>query len=128
MISVDCHELTNQEQLALASSISDSLSGRALALIDKDKIVLDVLKGPGPALDEVEAIVRRWTAGQQDSEYYGVEVQENTIIIKSPDPVAATHRRRVNPLPDNLKQCPFCAFVTPYDELYIVHVRSHGMT
>ncbi len=41
MISIDCSELSADEKLALASSISDALAGVALALIRGESIVFD---------------------------------------------------------------------------------------
>ena len=128
MITIDCHELTVDEKLALASEISDELAGVALALIKDGDIVIDQL-GRG-ALDPgaVEAVVTDFVSRRVDASNYSVEREEDFIVVHSPDPIAAKHGRRQNRLPDNVKICPFCSFVTPYEELYVVHVRSHGFT
>ena len=125
MLEIDCEELTADERLALASSISEELAGAALALIKGDGIVFDSV-GQGevdPAT--VEAAVRRFVSRRRDAEHYSVEREGDRIIVRSPDPIAALHGRRQDELPPNVKKCPYCPFVTPYEELYTVHVRAH---
>jgi hypothetical protein len=46
MIEVDCSELTQEEQRALAASISDELQGESLALVKGSSIVIDRISGP----------------------------------------------------------------------------------
>lgn len=127
-LRIDCKELTMDEELALASSISDSLKGRGIALVNGDKIVLDSF-GEGE-LDEkaVEAVVSEFVAHRKGHEFYSVERNGDSIVVHSADPVAAAGRRPTEKLPPNLLKCPFCSFVTPYQELYVVHTRSHGFT
>jgi hypothetical protein len=55
-ITLDCSELTNDELPALASEISDSLEGKALALLDNKKIVLDELGKDEVSVEEVERV------------------------------------------------------------------------
>jgi hypothetical protein len=50
-----------------------------------------------------------------------------TLVVHSADPVAASQKRTTEKLPPNLFKCPFCSFVTPYEELYTVHTRLHGL-
>ena len=128
MIRVDCHELTRDEQLAIASELSDALAGRAVALVDDHRLVLDSMRGPEPDVAEIEAIVRSYISRRPKAAEYSIDRAGDVLTVRSPDPIAATHGQRRSPLPDNLKQCPFCSFVTPYDELLTVHVRSHGFT
>lgn len=128
MIRVDCHELTRDEQLAIASEVSDALAGRAVALVDDHSLVLDSMRGPEPKVAEVEAIIRTYISRRPKASEYSIERVGDALTVRSPDPIAANHRQRRSPLPDNLKQCPFCSFVTPYDELLTVHTRSHGFT
>ena len=47
MITTECGELTQDEKLALASTISDSLQGRAFALVRGDDIAIDDLPKAG---------------------------------------------------------------------------------
>jgi len=126
MITIDCHEISTDEQLALASSISDALQGKGVALTRDKDIVIDSLLGPPPDFVEVEAMVRRFIGKRHDSTHYSVERIGDMLVVHSPDPMKAARGRRSAQLPENLKKCPFCGFVTPYDELYNVHLRSHG--
>ena len=127
MIDVDCREMTVDEQIALASAISDGLAGRAVALVKDTKIVLDTLSGTVPA-GEVLALVRTFVSKRGEAEHYSVELSGEEITVHTPDPLARSRGRRDTGqlLPPNLLKCPFCSFVTPYQELYFVHVRAHG--
>ena len=40
LLEVDCSEMTLDDQLALASAISDGLGGRAVALVKDDRLAL----------------------------------------------------------------------------------------
>ena len=126
MITIDCHELSADEQLALASAISDVLQGRGIALTRDKDIVIDPIMGPLPDFAEIEAIVRRFIGKRHESSHYSVESLGDMLVIHSPDPIKAAHGRRPALLPDNLMKCPLCGFVSPYEELYNVHLRSHG--
>jgi len=125
-VEIDCSELTGDEQLALAGDITGALGGKAMALPNGRKIVFDSLSGE--KLDEraIEAAVADFIARRKDSSLYSTERDGDTVIIHSPDPVKARHHPVVEKLPPNLFKCPFCSFVTPYEELYVVHYRSHG--
>lgn len=126
MIEVDCTELTADEQLALAGALNESLQGSGMALLKGRKIVLDDLSDS--PLDErvVTATIANFVERRRDSAHYSVERSGDRIIVHSPDPLAAARGRKLNGLPPNLRQCPFCPFVTPYEEAYVVHMRSHG--
>jgi len=126
MLELDCHELTLDEQLALASSISDSLAGRALALVSDSKIVFDTLSGSTLRPDEVETALRAFISRRKDAALYSVEGNGETLTVHSPDPLARGHGRKEGQLPGNLLMCPFCPFITQYQETYNIHVRSHG--
>ncbi len=154
-VHIDCRELTMDEELALASEISDSLNGEGIALVDGEKIVFDFF-GRG-RLDEraVESVVSAFVAQRKGHEFFSVERVGDSLVIHSADPVVAMRRRTTEKLPPNLLRlgdsvlvnssdpavsrkraaeklppnlfkCPFCSFVTPYEELYAVHTRSHG--
>lgn len=126
IISIDCSELTVDEQIALASAVSDGLSGKGVALIKDDTIVLDLLSNDISS-DEVVRLVKGWVSKRKDAELYSVETDEDEIVVHSPDPLSRSRGRKDTGqlLPENLLKCPYCAFVTPYRELYDVHVRSH---
>ena len=129
MTQVEGSEMTVDEQLALASAISDGLAGRAVALINGTRIVLDEVQGKAdPA--EVERIARDFASRRKDPQEWSVEASGSSIVVRSADPLSRSRGRRDTGqlLPDNLFKCPFCPFVTPYEELYVVHYRSHGFT
>jgi hypothetical protein len=125
VLEIDCTELTADEKLALASQISDELEGRALALTKSDSIVLDELTDEKVEVWTLRAIVEDFVSHRKDAEHYSVEVNGESILVHSADPVAAMRRKTENSLPPNLRQCPYCAFITEYEEEYVVHVRSH---
>ncbi|HMD79214.1 MAG TPA: hypothetical protein VKF39_04440 [Nitrososphaerales archaeon] len=125
-MEIDCTELTGDEQLALAGEITGALGGKAIALPKGRKIAFDTVSGPAPDERAVEAAVADFLARRNDASHYSFEVEGDTIIVRSPDPLAASHSRGVERLPPNLMKCPFCGFVTQYEELYVVHYRSHG--
>jgi hypothetical protein len=128
LIKIDCSEMSTEEQLALASEISDSLSGRALALVNGRFIELDVMSAPGPDIASVEALVLKFVSSKKDARYYSVERDGDRLLVRTPDPIAGKRGQKPPGLPDNLMKCPFCGFVTPYQEMYTVHVRAHGFT
>jgi len=119
--------MTVDEQIALASAISDGLSGRGMALVKDAMIVIDTISGKISAGDVLE-LVRNFVTKRKDAQNYSVESEDDRIIVHTPDPLARSRGRRDTGqlLPPNLLKCPFCSFVTPYQELYNVHVRSHG--
>jgi hypothetical protein len=126
MILIRCAELTSDEQLALAGRITDRMGGEVLALIKGNDIVLDQLGEVAPQRDAVEAEVKDFLASRKDAAYYSLGWDGDAIVIHSPDPVRAGRHRRAPGLPNNLYKCPFCPFVTPYEEAYVVHYRAHG--
>ncbi|MDA4135916.1 MAG: hypothetical protein OK449_02800 [Thaumarchaeota archaeon] len=125
MITVDCSELSADEKLALASEISDSLEGKAIALVKMDSIVLDQLTDEKVDIEAMRPIVRDFISRRKDSAHYSFEANGDTILVHSADPMAASHRKTENTLPPNLKQCPYCSFITQYEVEYTVHMRSH---
>ena len=123
---IDCRELTLDEQLALAAKISESLLGQGIALVNGGKIVFDSFH-EGPFDDKaVESVVSEFVATRKEHEFYSFERVGDSLTVHSADPVAALKRRPTEKLPPNLLKCPFCSFVTPYEELYNVHSKSHG--
>lgn len=130
MISIDCRELTFDEQLALAGVLSDQLGGRTVALVKDASIVFDQISGDPPSAGQLESIVRGFVAKRKDARHYSVEAEGDRIVVHSADPLARSRGRKDTGqlLPPNLLKCPFsgCGFVTPYRELYDIHVRSHG--
>ncbi|MGA2665707.1 MAG: hypothetical protein ABSF83_12275 [Nitrososphaerales archaeon] len=125
MLTIDCSELSADEKLALAAAISDSLEGRALALVQLDGIVIDRLTDEKLGVDDLQPIVSEFVSRRKDAQYYSIEVHGEKIVVHSADPVAAARRRAEPTLPPNLRQCPYCSFITEYEVEYTVHMRSH---
>lgn len=125
MIEIDCSEMDLDEQLALASAVSDGLAGRGVAMVKDAKLEIDEFAKIEPA--DVAGIVRSFVSKRKDAQLYSVAVQDGRILVHTPDPLARA-RGKKDPgqiLPPNLLKCPFCSFITPYQELYNVHMRSH---
>ena len=125
MIEVDCREMTVDEQLALSGAITEGLAGRAVALEDGTKIVLDTVSGKVPP-QEVATMIRGFFSKRKDQGGYSLDVDGDKMVVHTPDPLARSRGRQHPGLPDNVYQCPFCGYVTPYEEVYVVHYRSHG--
>lgn len=123
---IDCNELSMDEELALAAEISDSLKGEGVALVNGGRIVFDSF-GEGP-LDEkgIVSVVSDFVERRKGHEFYSLERVGDSLAVHSANPLGAPRRRPTEKLPPNLLKCPFCSFVTPYQELYVVHTRSHG--
>jgi len=127
MITIDCHELTVDEQLALAAAISDGLMGRALALVKDTQIVLDPLLNQDPDSSEVATVIRGFLSKRKEAEHYSFETDGERFVVHSADPLARARGRKTMSLPANVLKCPWCGFVTQYQEMYTVHVRAHAV-
>ena len=125
MIVIDCSELSADEKLALAMQISDELNGTAIALVKGEEIVLDEISGEKPERSVVNDAVRGFISRRKDAGQYSMEEVGGRIVVHSADPASAMRRKSQNQLPPNIRQCPHCAFITPYEEEYAVHVRAH---
>jgi hypothetical protein len=128
MILVDCSELSADEKLALASELSDKLEGVAVALVKGEDIVLDELSKVRPKPSAVMEAVTGFVSRRKDAVHYAVEMAGDRIVVRSADPVPAMRKKKQNQLPPNLKQCPFCGFVTEYDDVLMLHTRLHAAT
>jgi hypothetical protein len=126
VIQVDCTELTKDEELALASGITAALSGKGMAFVKGEKLALDDFGSV--KLDEtvVESAIRDFVSRRKDAEFYSITRKGDLFVVHSADPIKARHSRDTERLPPNVFKCPFCGFITPYEELYTVHYRSHG--
>jgi hypothetical protein len=125
LIEIDCREMTVDQQLALASAISDGLAGNGIALAKDSKIAIDPMSG-NVRVDQVTALVRSYISKQKDASLYSLETDGDKLTVHTPDPLGRSRGRQHAGLPDNLYQCPFCGFVTPFEEVYVVHYRAHG--
>jgi hypothetical protein len=126
MVTIDCSELTDDEMLALASAISDTFEGKALSLTQDRDIVIDEISAGVVTLSGIRSLVEDFISRRKDSQYYSIEVDGDLLIVHSADPVKALSRIRRRELPSNLKKCPFCGFLSQYDEEMMVHIRVHG--
>jgi hypothetical protein len=125
LILIDCNELSADEKLALAMQVSDRLDGVAIALVKGENIVLDELSEQKPELSVVKDVVQDFISRRKDAEHYSMEEVGERIVVHSADPIKSMRKKAQNRLPPNLIQCPHCGFITPYAELYAVHVRGH---
>lgn len=125
MLLIDCTELSADEKIALASQISDTMDGLAIALVKGENVVLDSLTDQKPDFERVKGAVADFISRRKDAEHYSMEADGERIMVHSADPVAAQSRKRQNKLPPNLFQCMYCAFVTEHQELLTVHERAH---
>lgn len=126
MILVDCSELSADEKLALASQLSDTLEGVAVALIKGEDIVLDALSDERLEQSVVNGAVTDFVSRRKNAVHYTVEVAGERIVVHSAGHVPAKRKKKQNQLPPNLKQCSFCGFTTQYEDLLMLHVRLHG--
>jgi len=125
VLTIDCSELSADEKLALASAISDALEGRVLALVQLDGIAIDRLTDERVGVEDLQPIVSDFVSRRKNAQYYSIEVRGEKMVVHSADPVAAASRKTENALPPNLRQCPYCSFLTEYEVEYNVHLRSH---
>jgi hypothetical protein len=125
LAEIDCKELRVNEQLALAGAVTEFLAGRGFALAKGRTIVIDDLLGTKIDVETVKEAVTQFLARRKDSGHYSLEIEGETIVVHSPDPIAAARPEKMNQLPPNLYKCPYCPFVTQYEEAYVVHTRAH---
>jgi hypothetical protein len=125
LIVIDCRELSADAKLALAMQISDKLDGIAIALVKGEDIVLDESSPEKPERSVVRGAVEDFISRRKEAGHYSMEEVGERIVVHSADPVSAVRKKAQNQLPPNIRQCPHCAFITPYEEEYTVHVRAH---
>jgi hypothetical protein len=127
MVRIDCSELTKDEQLALASAISDGLEGVGVALIKGNEIVVDQLTARKVEVRSVLPIVSGFVSKRTESLLYDLVVSGDVITLHSPDAMAARSRRNRSRLPPNVFQCPACGLILPSQEKYDDHMRMHDI-
>ena len=127
MPEVDCSELTQEEQLALAGSISDELQGRSLALVKDSSIVIDWISGPKLDVAQLVHLVEKFVSKRKDADHYGVERAEDMVVVHSPDPIAANRIRTRYRVPPGAYQCPACGLILPDEGKYQIHLRTHDL-
>ncbi|QQG49095.1 MAG: hypothetical protein HY247_01930 [archaeon] len=127
MTFVDCRELTLDEQLALASEISDELQGKGVALIKDSSIVLDMMQGPEPSREVLKKLVVGFVSRRKDAPLYRVEDDGDAIIVFSADPIARLRRQGHVRAPRGTFQCPACGALLPDEGTYEHHLRTHDL-
>ena len=113
MIKVDCSELTQEAQLALAASISDELGGKSIALVNGDSIVIDRISGLKLDVAQLVHLVEEFVSKRKDANHYGVERRGDKVVVHSPDPIAASRTRTHYRVPPGAYQCPACGLILP---------------
>ena len=93
----------------------------------KGELVLDVSDQATLGVDEVNRIVWGFISRRKDAKYYTLSVAGEVITVHPPVPVAKESRRNPELLPPNLMRCPYCGYVTQYEEEFVVHTRAHGI-
>lgn len=127
MIEVDCSELSQEEQLALAASISDELQGKSLALVKGSSIVIDPISGPKLDIAQLVHFVERFVSKRKNVNYYDVERQEDKVVVHSSDPIAANRNRTQYRVAPGAYQCPACGLILPDEGKYQIHLRTHDL-
>ena len=126
MTKVDCSELTQDEQLALAASISYALQGKSFALVNGNSIVIDRISGPELEAAQLMHLVEKFVSKRKDANHYSVERRGNLIVVRSPDPIATNRTRTRYRMPPGVCQCPTCGLILPKGR-YQLHLRSHDL-
>jgi hypothetical protein len=127
MLEVDCSELTQEEQLALATSISDELQGKSFALVRGNSVVIDWISGPRLDATQMVHLVEEFVSKRKDASYYRVERQKDKVVVHSPDPIAANRTRTRHRVPPGVYQCPTCGLILPDEGKYQIHLRTHDL-
>lgn len=127
VVKIDCSELTQDVQLALASSISEETQGKSLALVSGEDIVIDTISGPMMDSARLTRLVEKFISRRKEAEHYQVETQGDAIVVRSPDPVAARRTRTLFRVPPGAYQCPACGLILPDEGKYQTHLRTHDL-
>ncbi len=127
MIRIECSGLTEEEQLALALSMSDEFRGRGLALARGDEIVIDQLEGPKVTMAEVMGSVQGFILRRDAPNKYKIKGYGETVVISSPRALEASRRSRFLNSPPGTLRCPACGVVLPDEGRYNVHLKTHDL-
>ncbi len=111
----------------MAASISDELQGKSLALVKGNSIVIDRISGQKLGVAQLVHLVEKFVSKRKDAKYYGVERQEDRIVVHSPDPIAANRTRTHYRVPPGAYQCPACGLILPDEGRYQSHLRTHDL-
>ena len=83
-----------------------------MALPKGKKTVIDNLSGWPVDAKAIDNAIAASVARRKDPSHYSVEREGDRIVVRSPDPIAATHAAGPQGLPPNVLKCPFCSFTT----------------
>jgi hypothetical protein len=120
LIEIDCKEIPDQI-LSLATYLGDRNEGEVIPLVKNDRIVLDEVVPGGLDLDATVRSVGEFISENDLGCTFTVE--KETVVVHSP--VLRKRSKNLNELPPGLLQCPYCSYVTEYQEELTVHTRAH---
>lgn len=119
MIKVKLKDQMNAINLAARLAAELSFIG-VLPIIKKDEIILDD-SSSSKALSIEEALQHIRNSLEKSRIDYGcIYFKGGTIYVED-----FKGRQEVSEPP--LFFCPFCGYSTPYEEIYWIHVKSHGV-
>jgi hypothetical protein len=120
LIEIDCREIPDQV-LALATYIGDRSDGVAVPLVKNDRIVFDEIVPGGLDLDATARSVGEFIT--ENDLGCTLTVENEVVVVHSP--ILRKRSKNMNTLPPGLLQCPYCSYVTQYQEELTVHTRAH---
>ncbi len=127
MIAIDCAELSTEEMLALAAAIGDKIEGKGVPVIRDNKILIDHFSDAEPTLAETLSTVHDFISRRKDAAYYSTEVDGDTIVVHSPDPLIALQKKSLHRAPPNSFQCPNCGYLASSEDQLTTHMRVHDI-
>ena len=111
----------------MATSISDELEGKSLALVKGSSIIIDQISGQKLDVAQLLHLVEKFVSKRKDADYYEVERQEDKVVVHSPDPIAAKRSRTHYRVPPGAYQCLACGLILPDEGGYQIHLRTHDL-
>lgn len=111
----------HENTINLAASMAEELASlEIIPIIKNNEIVLDDSSSSGSlSIEEALQHVRR-SLDRSKTKYRYIYVKEKTIYVEDLE-----GGERISEPP--LLFCPFCGYVTQYEEVYWIHVKSHGV-
>ncbi len=113
--------------LASAAAIGDKIEGKGVPVIRDDKILIDHFSGAEPTLAEALSTVHDFISKRKDAAYYSAEVDGDTIVVHSPDPLNALQKKSLRRAPPNSFQCPNCGYLASSEDQLTMHMRVHDI-
>jgi len=124
MVQVDCTQASGLE-VELASYFSERLKG-VLPLVKRRKVVFDeTSSGRGLTTTEVVDVLKSFLAARSLSRDYEIALERDEITLRAQKPSPARKFKGGHRPPPNLHICPHCGYVTPYEDVYWIHVKTH---